>query len=345
MKFLAFADLHAHNYSQFSSILSDGTNTRLADCLDIFRQIREYGEKKGIKKALFLGDLFNTRTKVAIDVYYKVFDELAVMKSEGFELFLIVGNHDQFLKSGAIHSIRPLSSVATVIDKPICLKELDVYAIPYIENLEARRGAIMAGRKAGAGILAIHSPVDGALVGPTDVALQDGLKLADLKGNAFKMILLGHYHKSQKLAENVHFLGSPLELNLGERNDGQKGFWVVDTEDYSMKMIPTQYPRFIELEDEWTEEQVRNNFVRLVLKNSKEKDDLKIKQEILAAGGKAVVIERLQQEEVQQRLDIKPGMSFSEMLVGFVDNYETNLEKKKLIKTGKAFIKVEEGGE
>ena len=338
MKFLAFADLHCHNYSQFSTILPDGTNSRLADCLDIFRQIREYGKEKGIKKVLFLGDLFNTRTKLAIDVYHKVFDELVEMKIEGFEVYLIVGNHDQFLKSGALHSMRPMSSVAEVIDGPAYIEELDTFAVPYIENLEARRRAILAAQDAGAGILAIHSSVDGAKVGPTDLVLEEGLKLSDFGGNKFRLVLLGHYHKSQKLAENIMYLGSPLQLNLGERNDGEKGFWIVDTEDYSMEMVATQYPKFIELENEWLPEEVKGNFVRLILGGSKEKDDLEVKKEIMENGARAVVIERQEVEEVQQRLDIKPGMSFSEMLEEFVDNFETKLEKKRLKKIGKAFL-------
>ena len=139
MKFLTFADLHAHNYSQFSSVLPDGTNSRLADCLDVFHQITEYGKKEKIFKVLFLGDLFNTRTKVSIDVYHRVFDCLAEMKIEGFELYLIVGNHDQFLQNGRIHSMRPMSSVAEVIDGPAYIESLDTFAIPFIENLQARR--------------------------------------------------------------------------------------------------------------------------------------------------------------------------------------------------------------
>ena len=71
---------------------------------------------------------------------------------------------------------------------------------------------------------------------------------------------------------------------------------------------------------------------------NKEKDDLEVKKEIMEDGARAVVIERQEVEEIQQRLDIKPGMSFEEMLEGFVENYETKLEKKKLIKIGKAFL-------
>ena len=198
----------------------------------------------------------------------------------------------------------------------------------------------MATQDTGAGILAIHSPVDGALVGPSDMVLEDGLKMADFGRNRFRLILLGHYHKSQKLAENIRYLGSPLQLNLGERNDGQKGFWEVNTDDYSMKMIPTQYPKFIEIEGEnWDEDTVRGNFVKVIVGASQKGDDLELKKKILEAGARGVTVEREQVEEVQQRLDIKPGMSFSEMLEEFVDNYGTKLEKKKLIKMGTSFLK------
>lgn len=342
LKFLAFADLHNHNYSQFATVLPGGINSRLADCLSILEQIKSYGEKEKILKVLFLGDLFNSRSKVAIDVYCMVYDMLEEFYHAGFELFFIVGNHDQCLKSGEFHSIRPLSgTVSMVIDRPRYISALGVYAVPYVDGLEDRRISIKAGLNTKATMLAVHTPVSGAKVGPAELALGAELKLTDLQSDKYKLVLLGHYHRAQKLAENVFYLGSPLQLNLGERNDGLKGFWEVDTEDYSMKQIPTKYPKFVEITENWTMEEVLGNFVKLMLRaDTQEKDSLKLKTRIEKAA-RIVVVEKLREEKTQKRLDIEPGMSFEEMLEKFVQGSETELDKSRLVKMGTSFLKEE----
>ena len=76
MKVLIITDLHADNYTQFARLLDSGVNSRLQACLDVLDQVNSICQSKEITDIFFLGDLFNSRTAVPIDVYYLVEEAL-----------------------------------------------------------------------------------------------------------------------------------------------------------------------------------------------------------------------------------------------------------------------------
>jgi metallophosphoesterase superfamily enzyme len=65
-------------------------------------------KKKGIKDVVFCGDYFHTRDEVSVDTLHFGTKLLALFKD--FNLTMIVGNHDCFLKdSSEVNSISPYS--------------------------------------------------------------------------------------------------------------------------------------------------------------------------------------------------------------------------------------------
>ncbi|GAH35152.1 unnamed protein product, partial [marine sediment metagenome] len=115
MKILIISDLHSDNYTQFARLLDSGVNSRLQACLDVLSQVNGICQSKEITDIFFLGDLFNSRTAVPIDVYYLVYEKLKEI-SDDREIWLLVGNHDLFLKRGnKISSTYPFESICHVI--------------------------------------------------------------------------------------------------------------------------------------------------------------------------------------------------------------------------------------
>ncbi len=348
MRFIATADLHVHNYTQFARII-DGLNSRLLDCVKVLDEIEEYiVSNDDIEAFLFLGDLFNSRTKVSIEVYHLVYERLKRIKETGVEIHILVGNHDQFLRRGVYHSIKPFSDIAHVIDQPekFYLDKLTpVYAVPYIEDLKERKEAIrkIIGKKQKKqGILMIHTGVAGAKVSSlSDFMLKDEIRVEELYPEFFDLVLLGHYHKSQYLADNILYLGSPLQLNFGERED-KKGFWdiKIDRTGFKANLIETHSPKFVLIDGSEDEDvEFENNYVKVVLPEANDKDVKEIKESLLELGAKSVIINRQAKTEVKRRAEnIKLGMKLEDMLIEYVKLTQTPLDRNKLIKIGKDLI-------
>ncbi len=125
MKSLIVSDLHADNYTPFAKLLDTGVNSRMQVCLDVLNEVDGICREKEITNIFFLGDLFNSRTAVPMDVYYLVYEKLKEMSSSR-EIWLLLGNHDQFLKRGnEISSTRPFETICHIIDKPTVTVSVD----------------------------------------------------------------------------------------------------------------------------------------------------------------------------------------------------------------------------
>ena len=346
MRFLATADLHLNNYSTFSTIDKSGLNTRLLDGLSVLDEIRRYAIKHKITDFLFLGDLLHQRTKLSIDVAFAAYERLKQFKAHNIRLYLLVGNHDLFLRSNKIFSPKLFDEIALVVDQPRAI-DLDgqrLCFIPFIESTKRRKKEIeKLARKDS--ILLAHTPVIGAKA-DNEFMLRKGLEFKDLHPGLFKLILLGDFHKHQWLADNVMYLGSPLQLNMGERSE-QKGFWDIEVNDkFKATFVPTQAPKFILLDyEEEGEVEVEGNYVKVILPaNVDSLDTLAIRHELEMAGAKAVSIEqRAKLEQAEARINLKLGMTFREMVGKYTEGSSTELDKKRLVKVGTELMEGENG--
>ena len=58
-----------------------------------------------------------------------------------------------------------------------------------------------------------------------------------------KLVFFGDIHQPQKLADNCYVIGAPMQFNFGDVGD--RGMWVVDTDDWSVKFVELKSPKFI----------------------------------------------------------------------------------------------------
>lgn len=252
MRFLKFSDLHAHNHSQYSETLPNGRNSRLQDCLNIIDQAIEVVDSQKIDDVFFLGDLFESRTKLDIDVLTATFEamrRLSLKVGKG-HLWMLIGNHDQYNKVGGIHSVEAFKEIAQVIDVPQIrqindgLKTITLAFYPHSSDVAGMKKWIQDMPEVD--MFLFHQGVSEAAVGPYDMHIKTEISLADLPLSKARLCIAGDFHKRQFLADGkFHYIGSPLQLSFGERND-HKCFSLVDTSDWSVASIDTNAPKFFE---------------------------------------------------------------------------------------------------
>lgn len=346
MRALIFSDIHADNYTPFAKLLDTGVNSRMQVCLDVLSQVDGICQEKEVTDIFFLGDLFNSRTAVPMDVYYLVYETLKEMSSSR-EIWLLVGNHDLFLKRGnEISSTRPFETICHVIDKPMVTVSPDNLTqfvwLPFEEGNEANLKLLRDFKPSSSSKSALllgHLGLTGAKVGVHEFRMKTELNVKDLRPELFKWVVLGHYHKFQILGEdnNVVYAGSALQQTFGER--GEKKFaFVFDTKKPdSLSRIELTAPKFVSLKaDDLLRCEVKGNYVEVSCKAS-ERD--KVNSELIAMGAKDFVIKEEFEEHFQPRLQVDSLASVSDMVDAYVDGSETKLKKKKLKSMAKEIMK------
>jgi DNA repair exonuclease SbcCD nuclease subunit len=247
LRFLATGDLHAHNWKQFARTTPAGLNSRLHHILQVFKILAATAKERRIKKVLLNGDIFESADYIATDVYDAVYMELEALHQAGLEVAITVANHDisSASKARLVHTLRPFSRVAQVIEQPLRLWQR-LYVIPWMEPDALKRAIAEASRRGyGHQCLVLHCAVQGAKTGPKDYLLRCPVKLKDLFPDKWDLILLSDFHKTQFLANNVLYLGSPIQHTFGETH--RPRIWDVSLSDDGFrlrKIFTDSLPRF-----------------------------------------------------------------------------------------------------
>lgn len=247
LRFIASGDFQAHNWSQFSYIRKDGVNSRLHNILKVFGFIRKEAKEREIDKVLLNGDIFEESDYHPTDVYNSVYMQIERMHDDGLDVVINLGNHDIFKSANGnrIHTLTPFRKVATIVEKPQLVWE-HLYAVPYLpaEQVKEAVKEIAIGRPLA---LVCHAGVQGATVGPKRYLVRNQLKLADMHPEKFDIVLLSDYHTAQRLADNVLYLGSPLQHTFGETH--KPCIWDVSlwahSPGYRLEKIYTHFPMFV----------------------------------------------------------------------------------------------------
>ena len=315
------ADIHCANYKPFSSVDSSGRNTRFVACLNVLDEIYSFAKEKRCKNVFIAGDLFHTRGKIDTVIYDSIYQFLK--KSGDVRTYLVVGNHDQAVKNGSVHSLRPFRELphVEVIDTPTTIK--NVLFLPYQEKVDFDTFT-------SADYLVGHMGVSGAVVGASNYEIGEEVGLKHLK--KYKLAFLGHFHKGQSLG-NVHIPGSPLQHTLGERED-KKGFLYVDYY-YNMKVIETHAPKFKMIDVADPKDVTgfdKDDYVQFVVKSKK----LKFYDFGAVSNNLKVTVDL--PKTFEERLEIKPEESDLQILENYIQKFKEpllnqglNLEKMKIL--------------
>jgi DNA repair exonuclease SbcCD ATPase subunit len=127
----------------------------------------------------------------------------------------IPGNHDQVTHNGRVHGVRIFQGYPniTVATEPIHWPERQLAFLPWRED-PAEQAAVFVAVPAGWTIFA-HAEAPGALAN-SGKAMPGRF---NYRLNGHRAIYLGHFHKRQQIGPVCWYIGSPFEMDMGERGD------------------------------------------------------------------------------------------------------------------------------
>jgi len=223
---LAFGDLH----------VSARTLTR---ALEVLRRIRQVVSAHPCL-VVCTGDFWDKRGTLAVRQVDAIMNEMDLWKKAGISLIMVPGNHDQVSRDGSIHGVRvfdPFSNI-TIATERFLIHSDRIAFIPWREDSQDQ--AEMFATLPGAPDWTIfgHAEVRGALTNNGQPS-PGRVTLAQIQSTA-RACYLGHYHARQQLGDRTWYIGSPFEMNFGERGMSH-GVAIVDSTSIA--------PQFIDLDD------------------------------------------------------------------------------------------------
>ncbi len=239
-KLLFYTDLHLDNWSAFSKTTDSGHNSRFLAQIRVMKGLLEYAKEHDCK-VVFAGDLFNRRLLVPSDVLHLTY-EVVEMYRDVMQYFLI-GNHDMYSWNP---DDTPLATFANLPNVNVITAPTGVFAGGDVDLILIPHGALIptCPTTDGYKILVTHYGVNEARLGPKDFRMKDDLTVKQLKALGYDLIMLGHIHKPQVLADDIIVIGSPMAHSFHEANE-EKYFYVFDIEDKELVKYPTNAPKFL----------------------------------------------------------------------------------------------------
>jgi exonuclease SbcD len=180
-----------------------------------------------------------------------------LLDKEGMTMYIIPGNHDkthQDSEKSYVDIFRRRKNIVVLRNE--CVIDFDgvtVGFLPFFTDSYANRLKEVKDAAKGVGngsnILITHQAFNG-------VRNNDGTVVED--GNSTKSVkfwdkvLVGHYHDSSVIGNNIYYIGSTYQANYGERFD-DKGFTVL-YDNGEIEFFPSKFPRYIKVKLELTDD-------------------------------------------------------------------------------------------
>ncbi len=323
------SDTHNHGWSAFSTINSDGINSRLAMLLDETERCADEVRKAGGNTVYHCGDLFHVRGSIAPSVLNPTLDRYKKIIASGMKIIILAGNHDlEGAESNRVGSaITALEGIGcTVINTPMAgLHSAGdrVIMIPWIKTVAELKEAIetAAATEADASQvdLMIHAPIDGVIAGLPD----HGLDAAWLASKGFKRVFSGHYHNHKDFGNGVYSVGALAHHTWGDIGS-KAGFLIVS--DTDVRWFKSRAPEFVEIDASTDPHDIPliadGNYVRAKINSTKQKDVEDMRAFLEGQGAAGVVI--LAQKDIgatprDNRIEaIKSGETLEASVAAFV---------------------------
>ena len=202
----------------------------------------EVANEKGIKRVLFAGDLFHSRSFQRQSILLTLDKILRLFKLNGIEADFIPGNHDKttyashdnFLDVFSHYPNFNLHTSLSVIDvEGVSVTMLPFFSddllIPMIEEAK------------GTDVLISHFEMAGSTnLGKTSEKTSINKKLL----SKWEKTYLGHYHNHHEITKDIVHLPSMIQDNFGE--DDNKGFSIL-YDDLSYEIVLGKFRRFLKI--------------------------------------------------------------------------------------------------
>lgn len=244
MKAIITGDLHLKLWND-RDYDENGIPLKLIEILNTVRQMAEYATKNDIHHIIIAGDVNDTKGIVSVRAF--VLFRQILEEYQNIQWIILHGNHDatsgmDVQQHSAIQLLEGYTNVRIVTEPVI---EDSILYIPHSKDIvNVLKRYIEEGAP---DVLISHFGIDEAQLS-SGISIRAGIRASDLK--KFKLVLLGHYHKSQELKYNktkIYYTGSPIPVRRDEALE-EKRFLVVDFDTFEVLSIPTEgYRRYCEI--------------------------------------------------------------------------------------------------
>ena len=321
------SDTHHHNWSAFSSVDTDGINTRLKWILQETARCAKSVKAAGGDTIFHAGDLFHVRGSVAPSVLNPTLNLYREIVKSGIKVVINAGNHDlEGKEANELGSaITALKEVGCYVGNETLYHSLDdtnlVVTIPWmpIDELKATLSKIEDPEYTD---VIIHAGIDGVIAGLPS----HGLDKDYLQGLGLRRIMAGHYHNHKDLGGNVYSIGALTHQTWSDIGT-KAGFLIVSDE--AVKWHSTHAPSFIEL-DELTnpddiELLVDGNYVRAKIYTAKESEISAFRETLMKAGAKGInIISQPPTGVTRVASTVKAGASMEVSVEEFIKSQDFN---------------------
>lgn len=200
-RMVVFTDLHV-------------SSKTLDRAIEVLRRVRATAREyeAGV---VCLGDFWHQRGHLSVRHLDLLLDEFSEWR--GIETIFVPGNHDQVTVNGQVHGVRVFEAFPSfhVATEPLLWKQSKLAFLPWREEPGAQAQLFSDLDGAGWTVFA-HAEVKGATTNGAHIA-PGRVTTAEIEQKA-RACYLGHYHKRQKLGKHTWYIGSPFEMNFGERD-------------------------------------------------------------------------------------------------------------------------------
>ena len=249
MKFMFSADWHLSIYSSDKLHPESKLPERLHHIKNSIIYMCEYAVRNFITKFVVGGDVMHTKSIIHADAQSILLD--IVREYSMIDFIIIDGNHDVSSRSGTgISALKSLDNEPNVTMIHTTKKIDNILYVPFYKD---QITDISLGNRSGVDILVSHFGLNEGMLN-SGISIKSEVGVNDLQ--QYKLVLLGHYHQPQQI-KHVYYVGSPCQLNWGEKGD-EKRFLIVDSDNLDVQSVLIEgYKKHIELEISSTESKIQ----------------------------------------------------------------------------------------
>jgi len=296
--------------------------------IDYIDYLIEFCNENDIKDIIIAGDIFEKSSKIKNDAFIPLFFKFMELKEAGFNLIIILGNHD-------IYSVDNDSIVETfsVFGKVVkSFEQIDIGGrtfdlLPYTKDENEIPDS-------GDYLITHLSIADFAFDNKYHVSEKAGFPRKLFAG--YNKVFTGHFHRPQE-KKNIIYMGSPYQMNFGEMGQ-EKGFITleVETEEWE-RHIYDQAPVYKKIKSEdFQKVNVVNSFVQVEIKDKL--DNYVQLKHILYEKGALDVTPKFVEEDTDININEESKIDMNSSVKDMVKEYITNsiesekIDNKRLIK-------------
>lgn len=326
------ADMHAHAWSLFSTLVDDDgdmVNSRLKGIMDEFDRLCAATRIAGGSRVYIAGDVFHVRGNLRTSVLnYVMIRMRRAARQNDVQVRIMPGNHDledsevtwlgnatMMLDDAGDHGFD--EHLIQIVQEPQFFEDDMVAVVPWQNTRAGLEQSIkeitdtinVCGHHPDQVDLHLHTGINGVIVGMPD----HGWSPAELAGFGFHRVFAGHYHNHKVFNvprpgsmgdAQIVSIGALTHQTWGDVNT-DAGWLIVDG--HAFDFNETKQPKFMDFGQTADISEFTGNYVRVRDVELDEQEIRDLKDALTDAGALGVVVQTVPKNKVVTRNGATPG--------------------------------------